>query len=82
MGVVFPGDDYYPTNVDDGSHTCFLCSEEFDPSDGEPVVYWVTRGAYIFFHGDCAGSFVLRLARDAWEVQRDANDGKFALKRR
>lgn len=79
MGVAPAGSEFYPSNVGDGAWTCFLCSQRFDASDGEPAVYWVTAGEYIFFHGDCAGSFVLRLARDAWEVQRDAGDGKFPL---
>jgi hypothetical protein len=33
----------------------------------------------IYLHGSCAGSFVLRIARDAWEVERAAGDGEFEL---
>jgi len=77
MAVALPDHDFYPSNRDDAP-TCFLCAKPFDPSDGQPVVYWVGGGTYIAFHGDCAGSFVLRFARDAWEIQRDTDDGKFA----
>jgi hypothetical protein len=50
-----------------------LCNEPLIVE--EPVVMW--RGATdLYLHGGCAGTFVLRLARDAWEVERDANDGK------
>jgi hypothetical protein len=83
MSIVFPGDDFYPTTESgDKSQECFLCGENFDPSDGEPVVYWRGGGTNIHFHGGCAGSFALRFARDAWEVERDADDGKFPLTRR
>lgn len=73
MGIVLTGDGQYPA----ASVSCFLCGEP--AGDGEPVVYWRGAGADLWLHGGCAGSFVLRLARDAWEIERDAGDGKFAL---
>ena len=48
-------------------------------ADGEPVVLWSGSGGHLWLHGGCAGSFVLRLARDAWEIERDASDGRFTV---
>lgn len=74
MGVLLPGDPQYPGK----STLCFLCGESV--ADGEPVVYWHGGGvAHLWLHGGCAGSFVLRLARDAWEIERDAGDGRFTV---
>lgn len=73
VAVVLPGDERYPAE----STPCFLCDEAFD--DRRPVVFWSGAGGDLFLHGGCAGSFVLRLARDAWEVERDAGDRQFTL---
>lgn len=62
MAIIHPEHDHYPSNP----ARCFLCSELFH--DGLPVVYWTGGNNEIFLHGDCAGSFVFRLARDAWEI--------------
>jgi hypothetical protein len=74
---------------------CKLGEDEFCPQPGdlcvlclkplvadEPIVYWHGGPTKLNLHGGCAGTFVLRLARDAWEVERDANDGKHELRRR
>ena len=73
MGVLLPGDERYPAE----SVSCFLCGEP--AADGEPVAYWSGAGADLWLHGGCVGSFVLRLARDAWQIENDAGDGKFAI---
>ena len=63
---------HYP----DDTKACLLCTKGF--SDQEPIVLW--RGSKdIYVHGGCAGTLVLRLARDAWQVERDADDGAFSL---
>jgi hypothetical protein len=73
MSIFKPGDRFYPEGPD---VACLLCSKPF--TDDEPIVMWsgITN---IYLHGGCAGTFVLRLARDAWQVENEANDGKFAL---
>ena len=74
MGVLVPGDPQYPGE----STLCFWCAESV--ADGEPVVYWHGGGGgQLWLHGGCVGSFVLRLARDAWEIERDAGDGRFTI---
>jgi len=73
VGVVAPGDEQYPS----GSEVCFLCGDIV--ADGGPAVYWRGSGVDLWLHGGCAGSFVLRLGRDAWEVERDAGDGRWTL---
>jgi hypothetical protein len=71
MAILEPVDDEYPT----ADARCFLCSEHFN--DEGPVVFWRGGGGQrVYWHGDCSASFVLRFARDAWEIQRDADDGK------
>ena len=72
MAVIKHGDQYYPS----AERRCALCSTAFD--DDEPVVYWGGPEDF-YLHGGCSGSFVLRLARDAWQVEHDANDGQFTL---
>jgi hypothetical protein len=71
MAIIHPEHDHYPTDPS----RCFLCSELFD--DGLPVVYWTGADNEIFLHGECAGSFVLRLARDAWEIDRYLGHARF-----
>ena len=73
MSVVLPNQEFYP----EPKKTCFLCSGP--AADGEPVVAWFGVSQDLYLHGGCAGSFVLRLARDAWQVERDADDGAFTL---
>lgn len=73
MAVLLPDDDFYPKREE----LCFLCSTL--AGDGEPVVMWGGQDLTLYLHGGCAGSFVLRIARDAWQVERDADDGKFTL---
>jgi hypothetical protein len=73
MSIFMPGDDFYPTDPED---VCLLCLQPF--TDGEPVVMWASK-TNIYLHGGCSGTFALRLARDAWQVERDANDGKYTL---
>lgn len=72
MAIASRDDDFYPSDKN-----CLLCGDDF--SDGEPVVFWRGQDQELHLHGGCAGSFVLRLARDAWQVERDAQDGKFEL---
>jgi hypothetical protein len=73
MAIVYSDDPTWYPSVQD---RCLLCSGDF--SDGEPVVMW--HGPYrVWLHGGCAGSFVLRIARDAWEVESKAEDGEFTL---
>ncbi len=75
MGIYKVGDQFGPKT----DARCMLCSQPLDPD--EPVVMW-SGPDDLCLHGGCAGTFVLRLARDAWEVERDANDGKYTLKQR
>ena len=56
---------------------CFLCGDSF--ADRQPVAFWGGATGNLYLHGGCAGSFVLRIARDAWEIERDAADGRFAI---
>lgn len=72
MAVVTSDDELYPPSGTE----CLLCLGDF--SDGQPAVYW-RGGQDLFLHGGCAGTFVLRLARDAWQLERDADDDKFEL---
>ena len=72
MAVALPGDRFYPEAGTD----CFLCGKSMDD---EPVAYWNDAGSSLYLHGGCAGTFVLRLARDAWQIERDAADGEFTL---
>lgn len=66
MSVVRPGSDLYPAK----DRVCFLCAGTFDGSGD--VVMWVGAGYFMYLHGQrCAGSFVLRLARDAWQVEHE-----------
>jgi hypothetical protein len=72
MGIYKLGDEWGPSK---GS-ICLLCREPL--TEDEPVVMWAGPPD-LCLHGGCAGTFALRIARDAWEVERDANDGKFTL---
>lgn len=72
MAVIKTDEPSYP----DAEQACLLCFGDF--TDGEPVVMW-GGPQRLYLHGGCAGSFVLRLARDAWEVERDADDRKFTI---
>lgn len=66
--LVKPGHELWPST--DG---CFLCAKPFDGTG--TAVMWVGVGARIYLHGEyCAGSFVLRVARDAWQVEHDRGD--------
>lgn len=47
---------------------CFLCGERISPQS--IAVYWGGATASIAFHRGCASSFVLRLARDCWELEQ------------
>ena len=62
--------DRYPS----AENTCILCAGGFE--DGQPVVFWNSQ---LYWHGGCAGSFALRFARDAWQVEHDAADRKYQL---
>jgi hypothetical protein len=73
MAVIKLDDPFFP---DDPDPRCLLCSDPL--KDDEPIVFWAGV-SNLYLHGSCAGTFVLRLARDAWEVERDANDGKHSL---
>lgn len=62
--LVRPGSDQYPSR----DQLCFLCSQRFDRTG--IVVMWAGPGHFIYLHGErCATSFVLRLSRDALEVE-------------
>ncbi|AQS69596.1 hypothetical protein B1H29_24300 [Streptomyces pactum] len=62
------GHDLYPSE-----EVCFLCAKPFDGAG--TAVTWVGVGARIYLHGEyCAGSFVLRIARDAWQIEHDRDD--------
>lgn len=76
MAVVLADDEFYPT-VRDRVASCLLCGKPFE--DEEPAVFWEGSEQSLYLHGGCAGSFVLRLARDAWDVERRADDGEFTL---
>lgn len=69
------GDEWGPREDD----ACALCSASVLAPANEPVVIWRGGSGRLALHGGCAGSFVLRLARDAWELERDAADGKYPL---
>ena len=74
MSILPPDDDFYPKPDD----PCFLCMSP--AADGEPVVMWWNGEDHVIYrHGGCAGSFVLRLARDAWQIEHDADDGAFTV---
>jgi hypothetical protein len=75
MGIYELGDQFGPKP----GALCMLCQEPLIA--GEPVVMW-SGPTDLNLHGGCAGTFVLRLARDAWQVENEANDGKCELKRR
>lgn len=68
MAIAGPDSPQYPPDAT----FCFLCSESFE--HGEQVVYWVGAGTAIYLHGRCTASFVLRLARDAWALERTIYD--------
>ena len=53
---------------------CFLCAEP----PRYPMVVWHGAGGTqtILLHEECAGSLVLRLARDAWEVEHERKSGR------
>lgn len=76
MAVYRLGEDEFGPQPGD---SCMLCHEPLTAD--EPIVFWAGP-TNLTLHGGCAGTFVLRLARDAWEVERDANDGKHKLNRR
>lgn len=64
--LVRPGSDQYPSL----DRLCFLCSKPFDGVG--IVVMWAGPGHFVYLHGQrCASSFVLRLGRDAWEVEHE-----------
>jgi hypothetical protein len=72
MGIYKLGEQFGPQP----GAVCMLCDKPLIAD--EPIVMW-SGPADLCLHGSCAGTFVLRLARDAWEVERDANDGKYTL---
>jgi hypothetical protein len=72
MAIYKMGDQWGPKP----DSLCMLCEQSFTKE--EPVVMWAGP-TDLCLHGGCAGTFVLRLARDAWEVEREANDGKYKL---
>lgn len=45
---------------------CFLCGEALT----YPMVAWHGAQGLICFHDSCATSFVLRFARDCWELEK------------
>ena len=85
--IAKPGDVYYEGMVRYLSHVpCFLCG---DSTKDEPVIHWSGFGGFLddegmmlVLHAGCAGSFVLRLARDAWEAENKKGDGKLEFKER
>lgn len=72
MAIYKMGDQWGPKP----DSRCMLCQEPL--TTDEPVIMW-GGPVDLCLHGGCAGTFVLRLARDAWEVERNANDGKYTL---
>lgn len=79
MSVVQPDDEWYFKEGD----ACFLCGKG---ADGVPAVMWKGSGAgstvvTLLLHGGCAGTFTLRLARDAWEVEHRAGPDTYTLTR-
>lgn len=67
--LVKPGSDLFPSE----DELCFLCAKPFR-DDGQ-AVRWTGDGVSIYLHGRyCAGSFVLRLARDAWQVEHERGE--------
>jgi hypothetical protein len=72
MSVIRNYSDVTATSVGVNEHTqCFLCGE---PLQRPPTIVWVGNTGSIAFHAVCGTSFVLRLARDCWELERDASD--------
>jgi hypothetical protein len=73
MAILKPDHMDYPTD-----HLCVLCSEP--AADGkEPVVVWATEAVgdaspFLYWHAGCTTSFVLRLGRDAWQLEHDRAD--------
>jgi hypothetical protein len=80
MAVMLPGDDAWTDFGPGQDDSCQLCLGRVTEPEGEPVVVW-NGPVKMWLHGGCAGSFVLRLARDAWQVERDADDGVHPLSR-
>jgi hypothetical protein len=76
MSVVRLGDQFYPGGSPPWLNQEAVCSLCFSPvaDDSEPVVLWHGGNGDLWLHGRCAGSFVLRLARDAWEIERDTGN--------
>ena len=69
MSLLIPGENgwnfrYAENTIED---RCFLCSEPI--SRQEVAIMWAGATGEIVLHARCATSFVLRLARDCWEVE-------------
>jgi hypothetical protein len=75
MAIYRLGEDEFAPQPGD---LCMLCQEPL--TDDEPIVMW-SGPTQLNLHGGCAGTFVLRLARDAWQVEHEASDGKYKLRR-
>ena len=51
---------------------CFLCGE----TPTYPMVMWAgADGNRMYLHESCAPRFILKLARDAWELENVRGDG-------
>jgi hypothetical protein len=72
VSILIPGEAGWSYAFDAGGKSdCFLC---YDPvGKHELAIYWHGATGDILFHRGCAASFVFRLARDCWEIDRHEN---------
>jgi hypothetical protein len=69
MTVLVPGEPGWEHVWHDRDELiCFLCGGPIRKQS--MAVYWLGATGGINFHRACATSFVLRLARDCWELER------------
>ena len=68
MTVLVPGEDGWQFVWNElGELDCFLCGHSIGRQ--AMAVYWGGATGDIALHRACATSFVLRLARDCWELE-------------
>lgn len=51
---------------------CFLCGEVLS----FPMIMWAGMTSSIYLHEECASQFVVRLARDCWELENNRSKGR------
>jgi hypothetical protein len=71
VSILVPGESAWQHVWNDqGRLDCFLCGARIPHQS--LAVYWAGATGHIALHRECAVSFVLRLARDCWELEHAA----------